>query len=210
MSAPNEAPKALRRGYAVATPEPASRLGPAPPGNARAVTTMPERTRTAPADDGLASSRRSRWVRRGIVALLSLFVLAALARQLGVRSTTVEGRTGDVTVELRYADRARGALAAPFTLVVHRRGGFDGPIEVRTSQSYLEIFDDNGFEPEAAEMTTVGHEVVWTFDPPPGDTLRIILDARIEPGVFGRERGTTTVETGGDAVTLAYTTWVAP
>ena len=210
MSAPNEAPKALPRGYAAGAPEPASRLGRWCGGNATSVPTTLERTTTAPADDGLTASRRSRWVRRGVITLLTLFVLAALTRQLGVRTTTVDARSGDLTVELRYADRARGALAAPFTIVIERPGGFDGPIEVRTSQSYLEILDDNGFEPEAAEMTTVDHEVVWTFDPPPGDTLRIILDARIEPGVFGRERGTTTVETGGDAVTLAYTTWVAP
>ena len=37
-------------------------------------------------------------------------------------------------------------------------------------------------------MTTEDGDVIWTFDPPPGDSLRIILDARIEPGVFGREQ----------------------
>jgi hypothetical protein len=137
-------------------------------------------------------------------------VLAAVTQQLGVRTDTVTATSGDLTVTLRYADRARGALAAPFSIDIERPGGFATQVEVRTSQRYLEIFDDNGFEPEPVEMTTEAGYVVWTFDPPPGDTLEIILDARIEPGVFGRERGTTVVAAGDDEVTLEYTTWVAP
>ncbi len=170
----------------------------------------PARTSTIPLDDGLVASRRGLWWRRGILAVLTLFVLAALTQQLGVRTDTVEGASGDLHVTIRYADRVRGALASPFSLTIERAGGFDGPIEVRTRQSYLEIFDDNGFEPDAASMTTEDGFVIWEFDPPPGDSLQIILDARIEPGVFGREQGTTTVSADGDAVTLDYTTWVAP
>lgn len=170
----------------------------------------PARSATAPSDDGLSASRRSLWWRRAILTVLTLLVLAALTQQLGVRTDTVQGTSGDLSVTVRYADRVRGALASPFSIDVERPGGFAGQIEVRTRQSYLEIFDDNGFEPDPAEVTTEDGYVVWTFDPPPGDTLEIILDARIEPGVFGRERGTTIVSVGGDEVTLEYTTWVAP
>ena len=150
------------------------------------------------------------WWRRGTLAVLTLLVLAALAQQLGMRTDTVEGSAGDLRVSIRYADRARGALAAPFSVDIERPGGFTGPIEVRTRQSYLAIFDDNGLEPEPASMTTEDGYVIWTFDAPEGDTLEISLDARIEPGVFGRERGATVVAADGDSVTLEYTTWVAP
>lgn len=170
----------------------------------------PARTSTVPINDGLSTSRSSMWWRRSILVLLTLFVLAALARQLGVRSDTMEATAGDLTVSLRYADRGRGALAAPFSIDIARPGGFPSQVEVRTLQSYLAIFDDNGFEPEASSMTTEDGYVIWTFDPPPGDTLEIILDARIEPGVFGRKHGATTVRVGTDEVTLEYTTWVAP
>ena len=44
----------------------------------------------------------------------------------------------------------------------------------------------------------------------PATTLTIVLDARIEPGIFGREEGATTVVGGRREVTLEYTTWVAP
>ena len=50
-------------------------------------------------------------------------------------------------------------------------------------------------------MTTEDGDVVWMFDPPPGDDLTIVLDARIEPGVFGREDGHTTVTAEGATVT---------
>jgi hypothetical protein len=168
------------------------------------------RTATAPLDDGLVASRRSLWWRRGVLAVLTLFVLAALTQNLGVRTDTVAGASGELQVTLRYADRGRGALAAPFAIGIEHAGGFDGPIEVRTDQRYLNIFDDNGFEPDAASMTTEDGDVIWTFDPPPGDDLTILLDARIEPGIFGREHGRTTVTAEGEAVTLEYTTWVAP
>ncbi|MEO6318086.1 MAG: hypothetical protein ABIP36_04810 [Acidimicrobiales bacterium] len=170
----------------------------------------PAPSSTVPADDGLAASRRSRRWRRLSITVLSAFVLAALTQQLGMRTDTVSGTSGDLTVTITYADRGRGALAAAFKIDVVRPAGFDGEIEVRTRQSYLEIFDDNGFEPDADSTTTDGGYVVWAFDPPPGSELNIILDARIEPGVFGRERGTTTVSVGDDVVTLDYTTWVAP
>lgn len=170
----------------------------------------PARPSTVPTDDGLAASRRSLWWRRGILAVLTLFVLAALTQQLGVRTDTVEAQAGDLRVSLRYADRGRGALAAPFSIDIERPGGFASQIEVRTLLGYLEIFDDNGFEPDPATTTTEGGYVIWTFDPPPGDTLEITLDARIEPGIFGREHGVTIVSAGRDEVTLAYTTWVAP
>jgi hypothetical protein len=165
---------------------------------------------TAPLDDGLATSRRALWWRRAVLAALGLFVLVALTGQLGVRTDTVADRDGALSVTVRYADRARGALAAPFAVVVVRRGGFDGPIEVRTDQRYLALFDDNGFEPEPAEMSTAGGQVIWTFDPPPGEALTVLLDARVEPGVFGRREGSTTVRASGDEVTVGYTTWVAP
>jgi hypothetical protein len=167
-------------------------------------------TATAPRDDGLAASRRSLWWRRGVITVLALFVLAALTQQLGVRTDTVRAQSGDLEVTVRYADRARGALAVPFSIDVEHAGGFSGPIEVRTSQRYLAIFDDNGFEPEPTDVTTEAGDVIWTFDPPPGDTLAIVLNARIEPGVFGREEGSTSVDAEGETVTLDYTTWVAP
>jgi hypothetical protein len=81
---------------------------------------------------------------------------------------------------------------------------------VATTTSYLEMFDENGRNPEPAESTTDGARTIWTFDPPEGDTLVVWLDTRVEPGVQWRRRATTTVSTGAESVSVEYTTWILP
>lgn len=115
-----------------------------------------------------------------------------------------------MAVRLTYPQVARPALAVPYEVVVTRPGGFDLPIEVRLTLSFLESFDENGVNPEPAESTTDGGEVVWTFDPPMGDNLTLSLDTRVEPGVQWRRRGTLTVSSGTERVVLDHTMWVLP
>jgi hypothetical protein len=76
---------------------------------------------------------------------------------------------------------------------VRHPGGFDGPITVSTTSKYLDMFDENGFDPSAAKVTATPEEVIWEFDPPPGDTLAVSLDARIEPSVQWGRLGETSV-----------------
>jgi len=72
------------------------------------------------------------------------------------------------------------------------------------------MFDENGRNPEPKESTTDGDSTIWTFDPPPGDTLVVWLDSRVEPGVQWRRSATTRVRTGDHEATLRYTTWIFP
>lgn len=155
--------------------------------------------------------RRAHRVRQVALAVLLAFVLAGASGSLGVRGRTVTRTTATgMTVELTYARIARPALAVPFRLVVHRPGGFDGPIEVRVTRSYLEAFDENGQIPDPTEATTEGDEVVWSFDAPPGHTFTLSLDTRIEPGVQWRRPGTTTVASDGEVVAIDHPTWILP
>jgi hypothetical protein len=67
---------------------------------------------------------------------------------------------------------------------------------VATSSKYLDLFDENGFDPELSTTTATPESVIWQFDPPPGDTLAVSLDARIEPSVqWGRQGETSVLET---------------
>lgn len=158
-----------------------------------------------------SSERRSRVVRAAVLTVLAAFVLAGLAGVFGVSSSTVAARDGDgLEAELTYAGRARAGLAVPFELRVHRPGGFDGPIEVVTTTSYLAAFDENGANPDPESSTTDGETTTWTYDAPDGDTFTVWLDSRVEPGVQWRRSGTTVVRTGDEQVTLEYTTWVFP
>jgi hypothetical protein len=172
---------------------------------------VPTSTSTLPAGDDLQQARFDRRVAFGITICFTLVVVLALVGLLGVKSTTTSTRLADGTeVELHYARITRPGLATPWAVTVHRPGGFDGPITVRSTSAYFDLFDENGLDPDAAAATQDGEMVIWEFDPPPGDTFRLSFDARIEPGAQWGRDATTEIEVGGDIATLTYRTWVLP
>lgn len=172
---------------------------------------LEKRETTLPLVPDLRAERRNRVVRAGAFAIITLFVLGGLLGLYGVHAAHVGARAPDgLRADLTYPGRARPALAVPYELRITKPGGFDGPIEVSTSTRYLEMFDENGRNPEPSSSTTDGDSTIWTFDPPPGDTLVIWLDTRIEPGVQWRRKATTVVRADDSEVTLRYTTWIFP
>lgn len=169
------------------------------------------RKTTLPDLPDLSTERRNRTVRAVALALITLFVLGGLSGLYGVHAGHVGAEAPDgLRADLTFPDRARPALAVPYELRITKPGGFDGPIEVSTSTRYLQMFDENGRNPEPASSTTDGDSTIWTFDPPPGDTLVVWLDTRIEPGVQWRRKATTVVRADDSEVTLRYTTWIFP
>ncbi|MBA2313068.1 MAG: hypothetical protein H0V97_09760, partial [Actinobacteria bacterium] len=54
---------------------------------------------------------------------------------------------------------------------------------VATTLDYFELFDENGLDPDPSAATVSGELLVWTFDPPEGETLTVALDARLGPAV---------------------------
>ena len=168
-------------------------------------------TSTLPIDEGLRHARFDRVLAAVLVGCFAIVVVLALAGLLGVKSATTSTEMADGTeVEVHYPRITRPGLASPWAVTVHRPGGFDGPITVRSTSAYFDLFDENGLDPDAAAATQDGEMVIWEFDPPPGDTFRLSLDARIEPGVQWGRDATTVVEVGGDVVSLTYRTWVLP
>lgn len=166
---------------------------------------------TAPEESNLRRSRRARTARRIFMSIVAVVVAAGLAGWLGVRTATVTAAGAGYDLTVTYAKVARPGLAAPWSLEVRRPGGFDGPITISTSSSYLDLFDENGFDPQPTTSTATTDDVIWEFEPPPGDTLSVSLDARIEPGIqWARSGETSVVEDGQPAVTARYKTWIAP
>ena len=98
----------------------------------------------------------------------------------------------------------------PWTLTIERAGGFDGPVVVATTSSYLRSLDSNGVWPEPDSSTSSGDEVVWTFEAPAGEALVVTVDARVEPGVQWRRTASTRVEAGEATADVDYTTWIMP
>lgn len=170
-----------------------------------------ESTSTRPETVDLSAERRGRRARRVALAAFGLVVLLGAVGVLGVRTRTIHAGVADgLHADLTYAVVARPGLGVPFRLVVTQPGGFDRPIEVRTSLPFVEAFDENGFNPQPRESTTLGDELVWTFDPPPGSTLTVSFDARVEPGVQWRREGTTTVRVGDEQLVLHHDVWILP
>lgn len=166
---------------------------------------------TAPEEPEPRSSRRARRLRRMFMALVAVVVAVGLSGWLGVHSATTTATGGGYEVTVTYGRVSRPGLATPWELRIRHPGGFDGPVTVSSSSSYFEMFDENGFDPQPTRVTATGDEVFWEFEPPPGDTLGISFDARIEPGVSWGGPGRTSVwEDGRRVVTARYHTWIVP
>lgn len=166
---------------------------------------------TAPETTDVATERRGRWARRAGLAAFGLLVLLGLVGALGIttRTTSATGADG-LRAELTYPVLARPGLGVPYRLVISRPAGFDRPIEVRVSLSYIEAFDENGFNPDPRDSTTLGDELIWTFDPPPGSSLTITFDSRVEPGLQWSRGGTTTVIVDDERLVLDHRVWILP
>ena len=166
---------------------------------------------TAPEEPNLVVSRRARAARRLFMTVLVAFLAYGMIGGLGVRarSTTVEG--GGYRLTVTYGHVSRPGLATPWSIEIHRPGGFDGPVTVSSTTHYFDMFDENGFDPEPSKVTANPEEVIWEFEPPAGDTLAVSLDARIEPGVqWGRTGKTSVLVDGQPVATATYKTWVTP
>jgi hypothetical protein len=166
---------------------------------------------TAPAEPDLLRARRARRFRRLFMTLLCGVLAVGLSGYLGVRSRTTTASGGGYELTVTYGQISRPGLATPWSFEVHHPGGFDGPITVATKNSYLDMFDENGFDPQPSKSTATPDEVIWEFEPPEGDTLAVSLDARIEPGAQWSRGGETSVLVEGEkVVTAKYKTWVMP
>ncbi len=157
--------------------------------------------------------RRARAGRRLFFLLLSALLIAALTGVLGVRTGEATGRGGGYELAVIYPSITRGGLASAVSIEVRRPGGFGGVVVVAMTSSYLDIFDENGLDPDPAVATTDAERVIWTFDPPEElDTMMVSFDARIEPGVqWRRVRGAVQIlEDGRPVATARFRTLVLP
>lgn len=146
------------------------------------------------------------------LALLSVFVLLGLATLLGVRTRTMSVEGGGYRLTLTYAQMTRPGLATPFRFVVERPGGLPDSIVVAVRSAYLEIFDENGLDPDPSKATSDKDWTYWHFDAPAsGAVLSVDFDARLEPGVQWKRSGAVRIiDQGSVAAEALFTTWVAP
>jgi hypothetical protein len=170
----------------------------------KAVPTSPERI-------GLDRLRRARAGRRLIIAALFALLVLAAANLLGMRTAAVSATAGGYRLSVTYGSVSRPGLATPWAVEVRRAGGFDGPVTIATTRRYLMLFDHNVFYPDPSKVTASRDRVIFEFDPPPGDTLRVSMDGRIEPTEHRAQSAETSVLVeGAPVVTVRYTTRLVP
>jgi hypothetical protein len=156
---------------------------------------------TAPPEVSLRTLVRARMLRRAYLALLVVFLACGALGLFGVRTGAAQASGGGFDVEVHYAEMSRPGLATPWSVQVRKAGGFDGPVTLAVTQSYLDLFDENGLDPDPAAATSDDERVIWEFDPPEsGDTLIISFDARIEPAAQAGRSGVVEVLVDGEPV----------
>ncbi len=166
---------------------------------------------TAPEEPDLLRSRRARIARRLFMTGLFAVLALGLAGWLGVETATTTAEGGGYELTVTYGRVSRAGLATPWSLEVRHPGGFDGPVTISTNTKYLDLFDENGFDPQPSKSTATPDEVTWEFEAPDGDTLGVSLDARVEPGAqWGRTGETSVLVDGKPVVTAKYKTWILP
>jgi hypothetical protein len=155
--------------------------------------------------------RRARALRRVLLTVLAVFVAAGAAGQLGGRSSAVAARGGGYELRVTYATVARPGRDAGWKVEIRHPGGFAGPIRLATDSSYLDLFDQSRVRPEPRSSTTDGGSIIWEFDPPSGDILRVTLEAEFEQESMGVHRGATAIlGPAGEAVGVGYRSAVLP
>lgn len=155
---------------------------------------------TAPDNVDLPRARLARLGRRIFLALLVVFIALGAAGVFDVNLTSVEAVGGGYEIQVRYAKTTRPGLATPWFLEVRHAGGFDGPITIATTSEYFEHFDENGLNPDPSSVTQTDDLMIWEFEPPDGETLRVSFDARWEPGWRRPATGTTMLLVNGVSV----------
>lgn len=174
---------------------------------------MPTRTDppTAPPKVSTKALRRSRAGRRLGVALLVALVAAGAIGLFGIRTRNVAVSGRGYSMSLRYPFTERSNQPITWVLTIRHPGGFAQDVDVAIEHSYLDLLDLNDIQPSPSDSTTDGAFVVWTFSKPPGDVLRVTIDALIQANAhFGAGAIVQLMQGGAPILSLSYRTWVAP
>lgn len=166
---------------------------------------------TIPEPQPIERIKRGRALRRIFNVLLAVFLIAAVAGVFGVRSRKATASAEGYEVTVTYAAVSRPGLATPWSVDVRRVGGFEAAATIAVTSDYVDMFDENGLDPDPAVARADADFVYWTFDVPPGETLGVSFDARIEPGVqWGREGVVKLIRESRTIVEVPFKTWVMP
>jgi hypothetical protein len=126
------------------------------------------------------------WVRRALLALLAIVVLAALLNRFGQRPAESTARVPAATMRLTAPKTVRGGLFFQSRLDVRAAAAIDHPRLV-LENGWLEGMQVNSIEPAPVGETTRDGRVVLSYDAlEPGDVMRVWLQFEVNPTNVGR------------------------
>jgi hypothetical protein len=126
------------------------------------------------------------WVRRAVLALLGVVVLAALLNRFGQRPAESTARVPVATVRLTAPETVRGGLFFQSRLDVRAAAAIDHPRLV-LENGWLEGMQVNSIEPAPVGETTRDGRVVLSYDAlQRGDVMRVWLQFEVNPTNVGR------------------------
>lgn len=166
---------------------------------------------TEPVEISMKAIKQIAWVRRGGTLLLFVFVIAGALSVFGVNEDRVTAAGGGYELSVEYSSVTRPGLETPWVVLVQRPDGFNGPLELRTTSTYFEMFDFNRFYPEPDSMQRDGPWTILEFPEPVGDRFELSLDAKLSPATQKGETAETAVlENGAPVAAVKYRTRVMP
>jgi hypothetical protein len=166
---------------------------------------------TSPPEIGIDRLRRARLGRRIALGVLTAFVLLGAIGVFGVRTNSVSNAAAGYRLTVTYPAADRAQMPIRLTAVVDHDGGFSDPVQIGLTAEYMNLLDFNDIEPQPSASHNAGDLVIWTFDPPAGETLRVTLDAIVEANArFGGPAELVVLSGGVPVVNVSFRTWVAP
>ena len=144
--------------------------------------------------------------------LLFAFVAAALTGVFDPGHEETVASEGGITIEAKTPSVARGGLDSTLDLTISKPGGFEEPVQVAITADWLDMFQQAGIDPEPEGATADPERVIWSFEPPPGDSLEVSVDLTMRPAVRTGEEAHLAVvdEDGNDLASLDFDTRVVP
>ena len=126
------------------------------------------------------------WVRRAVMTLLAIVVLAALANRFGQGATQSTARVAAATMRLTSPQTVRGGLFFQSLLEVRAARAIDHPRFVLDS-GWVEGMQVNSIEPAPVGEASRDGRVVLSYDAlQPGDVMRVWLQFEVNPTNVGR------------------------
>jgi hypothetical protein len=126
------------------------------------------------------------WVRRAVLTLLGVLVLAALANRIGQRPADHVVRTPVVTMRLTAPQTVRGGLFFQSRVDIRAGQAIDHPRLV-LDNGWVEGMQVNSIEPAPVGEASRNGRVVLSYDAlKAGDVMRVWLQFEVNPTNVGR------------------------